>query len=413
MFSKRLFVPIMLTGIFFLSGVNVSGQSDGKAYAVLFFSPTCPHCHQLIIEDLPPIREQFGDNLVVFMVDVSTDNGQMMAQSAYEYYNIPRENWVVPMMIVDEQVLIGGAQIPTKLPIITSTGLENGGIPIPMFPLMQVAYDSWLSQTQSTQALEANEPILDDSPIVETSSPISTIIQKDPIASMITLGILFGLLISGIGLFVMRRRGFPVFIPELMIIGVTALVFLLALTIILSDYTDMLVLVIIAITFMGMMLASALAVYGQRVLPAVAVLTVVGFTISLYMAHIELTANPAVCGLIGDCNAVQQSDYAFIMGIPIGVIGVLGYVLMFVISFIIRFVPERYRATFVTLLQGLVVGAVIFTIYLTFLEPFVIGAVCAWCLLSSLVILNLMWLVLPIIQTEDHNDVLYMMCQSI
>jgi uncharacterized membrane protein len=410
MFIKRLVAPLIVV-FFFLSGMTVGGQSDGNAYAVLFFSPTCPHCHQLILEDLPPIRDQFGDKLTVFMVDVSTETGQMMAQSAYQYYSIPRENWVVPMMIVDEQVLIGGSEIPAKLPMIVRTGLANGGVPIPMFPLMQVAYADWLAQADADAVTEITPATLDETPITQTETAIVSIFERDPIASIITIAIWIGLMISGVGILVMRKRGFPLFIPQLMIVGISLLIFMLALTIVLSQTTDIFVLGIIGITFIGMILASGLAVFGERILPAITILTLVGLTLATYMAYIELTANPAVCGLIGDCNAVQQSDFAFIVGVPVGVIGVVGYVFMFVTVLGMMLLPTHYQARLVVVLQTLVVGAAVFTIYLTFLEPFVIGAVCAWCLLSSLVVLNLMWLVLPIINVDKKKQVPYLIYQ--
>jgi uncharacterized membrane protein len=43
-------------------------------------------------------------------------------------------------------------------------------------------------------------------------------------------------------------------------------------------------------------------------------------------------------------------------------------------------------------LLGLTAFGVLFSIYLTFLEPFVIGATCAWCLTSAIVMTALFWL---------------------
>ncbi|MCA9971053.1 MAG: hypothetical protein KC425_12595, partial [Anaerolineales bacterium] len=40
--------------------------------AVLFYSPTCPHCHQVITQDLPPIQEKYGAQLQILGVDTST-----------------------------------------------------------------------------------------------------------------------------------------------------------------------------------------------------------------------------------------------------------------------------------------------------------------------------------------------------
>jgi uncharacterized membrane protein len=46
-------------------------------------------------------------------------------------------------------------------------------------------------------------------------------------------------------------------------------------------------------------------------------------------------------------------------------------------------------------LLGLTTIGLLFSIYLTFLEPFVIGATCAWCLTSAIIITLLLWLAFP------------------
>ncbi len=59
---------------------------------------------------------------------------------------------------------------------------------------------------------------------------------------------------------------------------------------------------------------------------AVAALCVVGLGVSAYMAYVETTETAAVCGPVGDCNTVQQSEYASLFGVlPIGVLGMVGY----------------------------------------------------------------------------------------
>ena len=40
---------------------------------------------------------------------------------------------------------------------------------------------------------------------------------------------------------------------------------------------------------------------------------------------------------------------------------------------------------------GMSIVGTLFSIYLTFLEPFVIGATCAWCITSAIIITALMW----------------------
>jgi uncharacterized membrane protein len=118
-----------------------------------------------------------------------------------------------------------------------------------------------------------------------------------------------------------------------------------------------------------------------------------GLAVAGYMTYIEVTGNEAVCGTVGDCNLVQQSEYAELFGvIPVGALGLVGYVLIFGAWWMSRR-EDSDRAHVV--LMGLLLGGVIFSAYLTFLEPFVIGASCAWCLTSAMVLLLLLWLEVP------------------
>lgn len=402
--SKHFFqFSILLIGLLISSFVSTS-QTDGKVYAVLFFSPTCPHCHTLMLEDLPPIQEQFGDQLVVLFIDITTANGNAIAQSAYAHYNISPDDWVVPMMVVNEQVLIGGSQIPSQLPSITQTGIENGGIPIPSFPLMQVAFETWQVENpaSTTTALSTGE----------SSAPITNSFNNDPLASTITIAILIGLVLSAIGLVITRQSGLPLVVPQIAIGTATLIAIFVGLSITLGEQYDTLAMPIARVAFITMLVATLIAIAGHNVQVTVSLVTLVGVIVSAYMAYVEITANPAVCGVIGDCNAVQQSEYASLMGIPIGVLGVVGYLMMFTINIAINRVPLKYRFQFLTMLKLLVGVSAVFTIYLTFLEPFVIGAVCAWCLLSSLIVLNLMWLVIPMIVDEKHKPTPYLLHQT-
>lgn len=104
-----------------------------------------------------------------------------------------------------------------------------------------------------------------------------------------------------------------------------------------------------------------------------------------YLSYIELGENEAVCGVVGDCNVVQQSEYAtFLDLLPVGVIGIIGYILILGAWVLAeRSTRELAQKAQVALLIFTLIGAV-FSVYLTFLEPFVIGATCSWCLTSAL-----------------------------
>jgi uncharacterized membrane protein len=125
----------------------------------------------------------------------------------------------------------------------------------------------------------------------------------------------------------------------------------------------------------------------------VPVLCLIGLGVAGYLAYVETAQVEAVCGPVGDCNSVQQSPYARLFGVlPIGILGMLGYG-MILLSWAVGRSASRRLAAFTRLaLLGLTTFGVLFSIYLTFLEPFVIGATCAWCLISAVLMTALLLL---------------------
>ncbi len=129
--------------------------------------------------------------------------------------------------------------------------------------------------------------------------------------------------------------------------------------------------------------------WATRLLPALALL---GLGVALYMTYIEANQLNAVCGPVGNCNAVQSSPYAKLFGfLPVGLLGALGYV-----AILVAFAFSRWNAgplgDMAALgLLGMAAFGVIFSLWLTYLELFVIHAVCIWCL-SSATIMSLILL---------------------
>ena len=128
---------------------------------------------------------------------------------------------------------------------------------------------------------------------------------------------------------------------------------------------------------------------------AIALLSLLGLLVSLYMLAYALGwTGPVICG-IGNCEAVQSSPYARIGPVPVAALGVLGYLFLMGASFVglqpsspgRRFVP-------IALLAGGVLGMV-FSAYLTYLEAFVIHAWCQWCVISAIIMAVSFLLILP------------------
>ena len=72
-FLRRLLVAGALLAI--LAGAAPVRADEPVVRAVLFYSPTCPHCEQVITVDLPPLVQEHGDQLQIVLIDVSQQQG--------------------------------------------------------------------------------------------------------------------------------------------------------------------------------------------------------------------------------------------------------------------------------------------------------------------------------------------------
>jgi uncharacterized membrane protein len=123
------------------------------------------------------------------------------------------------------------------------------------------------------------------------------------------------------------------------------------------------------------------------------VLCIVGFAVAAYLAYVETAQVKAFCGPVGDCNAVQQSEFARLFGVlPIGVLGLAGYGMILLAWGAGQFARKPLAAYASLAMAGMTSFGLLFSIYLTILEPFVIGATCAWCLTSAILTTALFWL---------------------
>jgi uncharacterized membrane protein len=109
-------------------------------------------------------------------------------------------------------------------------------------------------------------------------------------------------------------------------------------------------------------------------------LVAAGLGIAGYLTWVHYADLEAVCvGGGGGCERVQNSEYAELAGIPVAVIGLAGYVAIGVTLLI-----PGANARMAGALFGLVGCG--FALYLTYLELFVIDAICQWCVANAAVI---------------------------
>jgi uncharacterized membrane protein len=164
---------------------------------------------------------------------------------------------------------------------------------------------------------------------------------------------------------------------------------------------------LVAVLFSAWKMIQAFSEVSMPVLPGwvekvIPMLAVVGLGVAVYLTYIEGTSAQAVCGPIGDCNAVQKSSYAKIFGlIPVGLIGALGYLAILAAWILGRISVQnskalsRVKSYSPVTVWGMAFFGTLYSIYLTYLELFVIKAVCIWCLASAVIITLIMLAGLP------------------
>lgn len=293
--------------------------------AVFLYSPSCPHCLDVINDVLPILDEQYGSQLVIFGFNTYTEIGNQIFNNVIDTYGIPPERQAVPTLIIGDQVLVGGFEIPEYLPAIIEGGLANGGIDWPAIPgLEQAMLDVESGEGESSSSLTQPMSIWDK-------------FTSDLVANSLSVIILIGM------------------------IG--------------------------AVTYAGINLQKDVQPDSNQLDRwLIPLLSLIGIAIAGYMSYVEFYQVDAVCGPVGRCNTVQQSSYATLFGvIPIGFLGLLGYLTVIILWLVGIMDSQVWKKRADTALWIVTLLGTLFSIYLTFLEPFVIGATCMWCLTSAVV----------------------------
>ena len=119
-----------------------------------------------------------------------------------------------------------------------------------------------------------------------------------------------------------------------------------------------------------------------------AALSLIGLYVALYLALWKIgLMGPLVCG-VGSCEVVQMSRFAYLFGIPVAFFGVAGFLALLVVSLVgLRpaFVGKPGPTKLLVALSG---GGAAFSLYLTYLEAFVLEAWCRWCILIAVLIFS-------------------------
>lgn len=319
--------------------VTIDGRETAPqppaARGVLYWMEGCGHCEEVLDGVLPDLQAQYGSQLEIQLIEVVTleDTDQLYATAAA--HGVPKEQVGVPLLIMNDQVLVGSQQIPQQMPALVAQTLAAGGAEQPSPAPLDADFAAELAAT---------------APVRPNGFGLAIAIMVGMVGSLVYTGVSLERGTSGVAGSVAQRA--PWLYPLLIALGLG---------------------------------------------------------VALYLSYVETQMVEAVCGPVGDCNTVQSSPYSRLFGVlPVGVVGALGYVAILAAWLVSRRGSEALARLASIALFVFTLFGVLFSLYLTYLEPFVIRAVCIWCLTSAVIITLLLLLSIdPALQavgaTEDDE----------
>ena len=117
-----------------------------------------------------------------------------------------------------------------------------------------------------------------------------------------------------------------------------------------------------------------------------AVLSLIGLADALYLTIQHVTGQTLQCTIISGCSEVLSSRYAEVAGVPLAAIGAAAYFSVFSLATLAAF-GYRIAGTLLTLL---VAGMFLVSLWLIYLQAFVIRQFCQYCLLSAAITVGLL-----------------------
>jgi uncharacterized membrane protein len=129
----------------------------------------------------------------------------------------------------------------------------------------------------------------------------------------------------------------------------------------------------------------------------IAALALAGIFVALYLTLYKMGAIGELSCRVGSCETVNSSPWAVFLGAPVAAWGVGFYVVVFALALAglsARFTDSRQLSLALVLLSG---WGVLFSSWLTYLELFVIRAICQWCVVSALIVAAIF-----VVSLRDH-----------
>ncbi len=335
-------------------GAVEPGGGAPAVRAVLCYDPGAPQSRDLFAFYLPGLIERWGPRLQFAGVDISRPPGADVYRAAANRWALPSAKDGVPVALVGDRALVGLPEIARGLgDDVEGLATDPQASSWPSVPGLGALLPEGIREIAARVASQGVPRAREAPQSGEVYPAAHSREGRERIANALAVLVLIGMVAAFIhALTRLRRRGVR---PST----------------------------------------------GTTWLLPVALL--LGLGISGYTAYTALAHAPMACGPIGSCAEVQASEYAKIFGVPLGVLGVVGYLLILVAWLFARrrspWARGWYWAAWAIALLG-----VLFSLRLTALEPFVLGATCLWCLGSAICMTLVFWLLSGLAGAEDPSQ---------
>jgi uncharacterized membrane protein len=133
---------------------------------------------------------------------------------------------------------------------------------------------------------------------------------------------------------------------------------------------------------------------------SLALLAVIGICIALYLTLYKVGVIGVLSCSIGSCETVNTSKWSMLLGIPIAAWGLAAYVALLLLAMVGSGESRENSVPIARMLVALAGWSVLFSAWLTYLELFVIHAICIWCVTSAA-----LWVVILAVSIADLRAV--------
>jgi len=119
---------------------------------------------------------------------------------------------------------------------------------------------------------------------------------------------------------------------------------------------------------------------SKKLATAIYILSIIGLADASYLTYEHFSEGDIVCLILEGCDAVVNSKYSVIYGVPLAMLGAFYYAANLIVSH--KFI-QHINKTFLKLYLAMTTFGFLFSLYLTYLQLVVINSICSFCLISA------------------------------